>query len=272
MDDRVVAGFGDEWTRFDQSKLTAQDIEKAWHTYFRLFPWHLLDGGSVGFDLGCGSGRWAQIVAPKVGVLHCIDASSAALGVAKRKLALAPNVTFTNASVDALPFRTGQFDFGYCLGVLHHVPDTAAGMTDAVKLLKRGAPFLVYLYYSFENRPLWFRYLWKGSELLRFVVSRLPMQARYWSSQFFAASLYWPLARAARLGERLGADVAAWPLSMYRHFSFYAMRTDALDRLGTRLEQRFSRDEVQSMMEGAGLCDIVFSDGPGYWVAHGTKR
>lgn len=29
----------------------------------------------IGFDLGCGSGRWAFFVAPKVAKLHCIDRS-----------------------------------------------------------------------------------------------------------------------------------------------------------------------------------------------------
>jgi len=31
------------------------------------------------------------------------------------------------------------------------------------------------------------------------------------------------------------------------------MRTDALDRFGTRLEQRFTRQEVADMLRGAGL-------------------
>jgi 2-polyprenyl-3-methyl-5-hydroxy-6-metoxy-1,4-benzoquinol methylase len=32
------------------------------------------------------------------------------------------------------------------LGVLHHIPDTAAAMRDCVRKLKLGAPFLFYLY------------------------------------------------------------------------------------------------------------------------------
>ena len=36
-----------------------------------------------GFDMGCGTGRWAKFVAPKVGKLHCIDPSNAIV-VAKK--------------------------------------------------------------------------------------------------------------------------------------------------------------------------------------------
>jgi hypothetical protein len=34
----------------------------------------------------------------------------------------------------------------YCLGVLHHLPHTYDVLKSVVKLLKRGAPDLVYLY------------------------------------------------------------------------------------------------------------------------------
>jgi hypothetical protein len=49
------------------------------------------------------------------------------------------------------------------------------------------------------------------------------------------------------------------------------MRTDALDRFGTRLEQRFTRDEIKQMMHNAGLEDIRFSDSKPFWVAVGFK-
>ncbi len=87
-----------------------------------------------------------------------------------------------------------------------------------------------------------------------------------------AATVYWPLARAARVSERLGARVDSFPLSSYRETSFYTMRTDALDRFGTRLEQRFSRAEIEEMMVATGLEQIVFSPRPPYWVAVGRRK
>jgi hypothetical protein len=50
------------------------------------------------------------------------------------------------------------------------------------------------------------------------------------------------------------------------------MRTDALDRFGTRLEHRFTKSEITSMMLEAGLEDIVFSDKDPYWVAVGYRK
>jgi ubiquinone/menaquinone biosynthesis C-methylase UbiE len=271
IDEEVVEGFGDEWSRFDQEAFAGDEFERTFAAYFRVFPWDDLPPDAVGFDLGCGSGRWARGVAPRVGRLHCIDASSAALAVARRNLAGEDNVEFHHASVDSIPLDRESMDFGYCLGVLHHVPDTEAGMREAVTQLKPGAPFLVYLYYSFDNQPAWYRYLWKGSDLLRAGVSRTPLPLRYALSQLIAGAVYYPLARTARVAEKLGANVHSFPLSMYRNLSFYVMRTDSLDRFGTRLEQRFSRAEIEAMMSRAGLTDIRFSEEPPYWCAAGIR-
>jgi hypothetical protein len=163
-------------------------------------------------------------------------------------------------------------DFGYSLGVLHHVPDTQSGLSACVKLLKPGAPFLLYLYYAFDNRPLWFRLLWRISDYARRMISRAPMWLRYALSQMIAAAIYYPLALLSLVLERAGIDVGMIPLSAYRGQSFYTMRTDALDRFGTRLEQRFTRKEIRTMMKRAGLDRIEFSESVPFWCAIGRKK
>src|SRR5207302_1175571 len=98
---------------------------------------------------------------------------------------------------------------------LHHIPDTEAGLRSCVAKIKKGAPFLLYLYYRFDNRPFWFRWLWKASDLVRQVTSRLPNGLRYMLSQVIAATVYFPLARLARVFERAGLNVERFPLSQY---------------------------------------------------------
>jgi SAM-dependent methyltransferase len=271
-DRATVEGFGEEWTRFDQAAFPEADARRAFDEYFSLFPWSSLPKSAVGFDLGCGSGRWAKFAAPRVGELHCIDASADALGVARRNLEGLGNCRFYHASVDQVPLADGTMDFGYSLGVLHHVPDTQAGIRACTAKLKPGAPFLVYLYYAFDNRPAWFRAVWKASDLGRRVISRLPSRARNAASDAIAASVYFPLARGAAALEAVGFEVGSLPLAAYRKSPFYAMRTDALDRFGTRLEQRFTSSEVRQMMVDAGLCDVRVADTVPFWTAVGFKK
>ncbi len=271
LDKKTVEGFGDEWERFDQTDLPNAERKNIFDQYFSIFPWASLPNNAIGFDLGCGSGRWAIEVAPKVGKLHCIDPSSA-LDVAKKNLSNQQNCIFHSASVGAIPLDNESMDFGYSLGVLHHVPDTAAGIAACVHKLKKGAPFLLYLYYAFDNKPIWFKFIWKLSELIRAIVSKLPHALRYFTSQIIAVLVYFPLASLATMFEQLGFNVSNFPLSSYRNLSFYTMRTDALDRFGTQLEQRFTKNQITEMMNAAGLEKISFSDNVPYWCALGYKK
>ena len=271
VDTRVTEGFGDEWTRFDQSALPAAVLAEIFAVYFRCFPWSSLPPRAVGADFGCGSGRWAAAVAPRVGTLYCIDASAAALQVARRNLMSFDNCEFLQASVAATPIPDGSLDFAYSLGVLHHIPDTAAGLTSCVRKLKPGAPFLLYLYYRFDNRPGWYRVAWAIADLARAVISRLPYSLRYWTSQLVAAGVYWPAARFACLVNSLGIKAAHLPLQFYADKPFYVMRTDALDRFGTRLERRFTRSEIEQMMLLAGLREIEFNEQAPFWCAVGRR-
>jgi glycosyltransferase involved in cell wall biosynthesis len=271
LDPATVEGFGREWSSFDQAPVSEADLEKRFGEYFRLFPWQQLPAEPVGFDLGCGSGRWARFVAPRVAMLHCVDASPAALAVAERNLREQGNCRFHLASVDQMPFAPGSLDFGYSLGVLHHVPDTAAGIRACVEPLKPGAPLLLYLYYALDERPTWFQALWRVADLGRRILSRLPHRAKVATTGAIAALVYLPLAKLARGLERAGRNVDAVPLSTYRRVSFYTMRTDALDRFGTRLEQRFTAAQVRAMMEAAGLERVEVSPEPPYWCAVGYR-
>jgi len=270
LDQRTVASFGDEWTRFDQSDVAVSEARKTFEEYFALFPWESLPSDAEGFDMGCGSGRWAYFVAPKVELLHCIDPSSA-IEVARSKLEQFKNVIFHRASLDEMVLREQSQDFGYSLGVLHHVPDTQAAIVSCASLLKPGAPFLLYIYYAFDHRPIWFRMMWKIADLVRRVIWRLPPKLKHLMTDLIALLVYWPLARLSMVLDRVGFSTASLPLSYYRNHSLYTMKTDSRDRFGTPLEKRFTREQIRQMMERAGLENIVFRDKEPFWCAVGTK-
>ena len=94
LDRKTIKSFGDEWTYFDQSAMKNKEAYKIFKSYFSIFPLEKLSKLSEGFDMGSGSGRWAKFVAPKVGLLHCVD-PSIAIKVAQKNLKKFKNINST---------------------------------------------------------------------------------------------------------------------------------------------------------------------------------
>jgi len=153
------------------------------------------------------------------------------------------------------------------------VPDTTDGMRSCVKMIKPGGYFLVYLYYSLDNRGWFFKTLFQTVNLLRCIISQLPSGPKHLVCDLIAFSFYLPMAILARTTELIAGSKAAeqLPLNYYRNTSFQIMRNDSRDRFGTPLEQRFSKVQIQLMLEHAGLTDIAFSSKQPFWVAIGRR-
>jgi SAM-dependent methyltransferase len=208
------------WTRFGQTDMLNGEAKTRFREYFAMFPWNGLPIESEGFNIGCGIGRWARWVAPKVSKLHCIDPSNA-IEVARANLSAHGNVSFHHASLDSECLPRSSQDFGYSLGVLHHVPDTAATIRSCVDLLKPDAPLPLYLYYAFDNRPWWFRTIWWMSDLARQIIYRRPPSLKHIITDVIALLVYVPLTALSKLMERVGFNVASFPLSYYRKYILY---------------------------------------------------
>lgn len=266
VDWNVVNDFGTEWEEFTFDSYDLDTLRSTWDQYFKIFPWKDISTDSEGFDMGCGSGRWSQFVVSRVGKLNCIDPSSA-IHVAEKNLSKYNNVSFYKETVDQCSLENNSQDFGYSLGVLHHIPDTQKAIKDCAKKLKKDAPFLLYLYYDFEDKPLLFKFIWKLTDIIRIkLISKLPIPIKKFVCSAIAVFIYFPLAKFSQIIEAFGGNVDNLPLSDYRNKSFYIMNNDALDRFGTKLEQRFSKKEITEMLLNAGFDRVIFSDSTPYWT------
>ncbi len=270
LDAVTVASFGREWKKFNT--FTEKDITRIGDEYFDVVDEEGFSPETVALDLGCGSGRWSRYLAPKVGFIEAVDPSEAVVA-AQALTGDLDNVRVTRAGVNNLPFADHSFDFIFSLGVLHHLPDTGTALSTATRKLKPGGTFLLYLYYALDNRGPGYKLVFHISNLARRVVSRLPATLKEWVCDAIALVFYVPLAGFARmvrivLGKKLFEKV---PLHYYADKSLWVMRNDALDRFGTPLEHRFTREAISDMMKNAGLHDVKFSEAAPYWHAVGRK-
>lgn len=102
-----------------------------------LVPVHPGGGGTL-VDLGCGAGLLAPHVAGK-GYRHIgVDLGARALGVAAGH-----GVLPVRADVTAVPLPDGCADVVAAGEILEHVPDLAAGVAEACRLLRPGGLLVV---------------------------------------------------------------------------------------------------------------------------------
>jgi SAM-dependent methyltransferase len=252
----IQTTFGEEWTRHDA---VLEEHAAEFDRYFDLIDVDRLTEMTVG-DLGCGNGRWATYVAPKCASLVVADFSDAIL-VARENLRDHGNVIFVLGDVLHLPFAEDAFDLAYCLGVLHHLPVDAL---DACRKLEPVAPeLLVYLYYALDNRPAHYRSALRSVTAIRHKLSKIEdRRTRNAVTWLIAVMVYLPLSRLGRvLPRRLASSV---PLAdTYGHSSLRRMRQDVEDRFFTRIEQRFSREQIAELRDT--FAEVVLSDKLPYW-------
>ena len=270
----VIKDFGIEWKRFNQSNkyFKSDESKKIFDNYFNIFPFNMINTNSIGMDLGCGSGRWAKYISPKVKKLILVDPSKEALCVAKKNLDGLKNLIFYCNDIDSVPIDDNSLDFAYSLGVLHHLPNPKKAIMKISTKLKKNAPLLLYLYYSFDNRSFIYRYIWKITNVMRIVISNLPVKLKNIVCDFLSLIIYFPLARLSLLLYSMKINCDFLPLFFYKDKSFYTMRTDCYDRFGTKLEKRFSLKEIKKMMEDAGFKNIINNNKEPYWRVVGSKE
>lgn len=111
-------------------------------SYLQVLP-ALIDERSVVGDLGCGTGQVASALAPFVARLIAVDRSGEMLQAARRRLRDVPTAEVRRGELEALPIDDGELDAATLILVLHHLPDPAAALTEAFRVLKGGGRLVI---------------------------------------------------------------------------------------------------------------------------------
>lgn len=94
-------------------------------------------------DLGCGTGRVAEALAPFVARVVAVDDSAAMLEAARERLARFDHVEVREGRLEALPLDDATLDAALIALVLHHLPEPARAIAEAARVLKPGGELLV---------------------------------------------------------------------------------------------------------------------------------
>jgi ubiquinone/menaquinone biosynthesis C-methylase UbiE/DNA-binding transcriptional ArsR family regulator len=103
----------------------------------------LIDPSLVVGDLGCGTGRLSQTIAPFVHRVVAVDASGDMLEAARQQLSDVQNVDIRQGELEALPIENGELHAAMLSLVLHYSPDPARALAEVGRVLRPGGRVLV---------------------------------------------------------------------------------------------------------------------------------
>jgi SAM-dependent methyltransferase len=172
VDAQHYAGsFGFQWLKFDRTQLDTESSHRSERDFIRKTGLHPEDlAGKLVLDVGCGMGRFAEIVSRWGAKVVGVDLSQA-VEAAARNLGHR-GVTIFQADAFSLPFAPESFDYIYSMGVLHHTPDCEKAFKSLPKLLKPGGGIMIWLYSAYNK---WYRM----SDVYRTVTRKLPKRFLY---------------------------------------------------------------------------------------------
>jgi SAM-dependent methyltransferase len=234
-----VSRFGYEWNHY-REMLDIHEIQfRNWMPFLAPSDW----SGKTFLDVGCGMGRnsfWPMVYGASKG--KAVDLDERSLKAARLNLARFPGMEVKMESAYELTDKK-RFDVVFSIGVVHHLEHPGKALKKMRDAAKPGGLVCVWVY-GYENNEWVVRWF---DPFRRALFSRLPIG---WVHALSAlpASFLWLFLRTGKKGPAY--------LSFLRGLSFPHIRSIVFDQMLPQIARYYRREEVESLMTGAGLTNV----------------
>lgn len=254
--------FGLQWNRYRRVQIDCYNGTTLSHD--RLFGgtgWRPeeLRGQKI-LEVGCGAGRFTQVLLDADAEVYAID-SSTAVYACRQNNAPHPRLHMIQADLYALPFRNEVFDRIFCYGVLQHTPDVKRAFLSLIPFLKKGGVIAIDVYHKRTGLDRIGR--WESKRLWRPLTTRLPPLLLARIVEWYVPRwlpIDTRLERIPLIGRLLVSFIPCWnyhgrfPLTQEQLTEWAIL--DTFDALATRYDSPQRIEDVRGWFEEAGFTDI----------------
>ena len=228
--DLYVGNFSLEWTRHSRTQVDDNYSQESLKAFVQKTGFTGKDiRNKLVLDVGCGSGRFADIALKWGGEVVGIDLSYSVDAVQKNFSGY-DKFDLVQADIFNLPFKADAFDIIYSIGVLHHTKDCKAAFKKLPPLLNKGGKIAIWVYSAHLYRGIDARVM----ELYRRAGRRLPKKLLYvlcsiasfsypvWNSRFMYRFWHMVLPGFVFHSVPMLADYKKYDWRLLDNFDFYS--------------------------------------------------
>jgi ubiquinone/menaquinone biosynthesis C-methylase UbiE/uncharacterized protein YbaR (Trm112 family) len=265
--------FGFQWNKFSRTQYDSQTGHPITaNRFWGATGWNADEmKGQFVLDVGCGSGRFAEVALQTGAVVVAIDYSNA-VDAAYQNLQQYDNLVLLQADVYQLPFAREVFPYAYSLGVLQHTPDAKKSFDSIVKFVKPGGSICVDLYWKRFKTMIHTKYLFRpittkmNKEKLFSIIERVTPTLLKISNFFFKIPAVGKvLSRLVPVANYNGI----YPLSQKEQLEWSIL--DTFDWFSPSYDNPQTPSELRRWLTEQNIENIeIFHEG--HLVARGTKK
>ena len=253
-----VESFGNQWNRFRRTQIDKfNGTTLSRDRFYSGTRWRPegLQGTRV-LEVGCGAGRFTQILLDAGAVVYAVDYSNA-VDACFENNGPHPKLCVVQSDLYQMPFRKHSFDYVFCYGVLQHTPDVREAFMSLIPFLKPGGKLAIDVY-----RKGWVLEPYKSKYLYRPIAKRMSPDLLFRVIEWYVPK-WLPvdtvIKRIPVLGPMLGMAIPCWnysyfPLTKQQQQEWAIL--DTFDALASRYDCPQTLDTVQRWFEEAGLEEI----------------
>jgi len=165
--------FGLQWNKFSKTQLDSYTKTQISETRLQRLIGDLTQlKDKIVLEIGCGSGRFTEVLLKHGAIVVSVDMSTAVIAN-KKNFPITDRHLIIQADMNKLPFKDEVFDYIICVGVLQHTPDTYESINNSQRVLKKGGTYVL------DHYTHTFSYYTKTTFLFRKAISFYNKDKKY---------------------------------------------------------------------------------------------